>query len=188
MTNIVGIIAEDESDVNVINVLIRKMARKPFGLKRQIGKGSGRVRGKCRAWANTLKRRGCNLLIIVHDLDMRDLGQLYRALCEALGASPISDHAIIIPVRELEAWLLADHTAIQRAFRFRTPLGQIANPQAIQRPKEFLRDLIYQRSERRIIYLNSVHNVKIAEQCTTANLGRCESFRPLADFVARTLG
>jgi Domain of unknown function (DUF4276) len=187
MTNMVGIIAEDESDVDVISILMRKMARKPFGLKRQIGRGSGRIRGKCRAWANTLKHRGCNLLIIVHDLDARELRQLYRDLCEALGASPIADHAIIIPVRELEAWLLADHTAIQRAFRFRAPLGQIANPQGIQRPKEFLRDLIYQRSERRIIYLNTVHNVKIAEQCTPANLRRCESFQPLADFVARTL-
>jgi hypothetical protein len=187
MTNVLGIIAEDESDVSVINILIRKMARKPFGLKRQIGHGSGRIRGKCRAWANTLKHRGCNLLIIVHDLDARDLRQLYRTLTEALGVSPITEHAIIIPVREVEAWLLADHEAIRRTFRFRARLGPIANPETKPRPKEFLRDLIYQRSEGRIIYLNTVHNVRIAEQCTATNLNRCESFRPLADFVARTL-
>ena len=156
MTIHVGVIAEDNSDIEVIRVLISKIARKTFSIKPFAGHGCGRVRNKCNGWAEILRQRGCSVLILVHDLDMHRLAELENGLREALGQSPIQKHAIIIPVRELEAWLLADHEAIQRTFRFRRRLRQIANPESIQRPKERLRDIIEQRSDHNIIYVNTV--------------------------------
>lgn len=187
MTKLLGVIAEDTSDVDVLNIIVRKIARKPYSIRRFVGHGCGRIRKQCRGWAQTLKDRGCQLLVIVHDLDANNLQQLERTLREALGASPIAEHIIVIPVRELEAWLLADHKAIERTFRFKSPLGQVANPEGIQRPKERLRDLIYQKSGKRIIYVNTIHNARIAANCAITNLRRCNSFQPLERFVVRTL-
>src|ERR1700691_5898347 len=68
--------------------------------------------------------------------------------------------------RSLEAWLLADHKAITKTFRFKKGLRKIANPESINRPKEFLRDIIRRGSNNRVVYVNTVHNVKIAQNCT----------------------
>jgi hypothetical protein len=63
----------------------------------------------------------------------------------------------------------------------------VRNPEAIARPKERLRDLVFIRSGHKTRYLNSVHNVKIAGACLLANLRRCASFRPLEDFLTANL-
>lgn len=187
MTIQVGVIAEDESDVQVVTAFARKIARKPFSVKPVVGHGCGRLRNKCHGWARMLEGRGCSVLLLIHDLDTAHLGQLQNTLRTALGQSPIAKHAIIIPVRELEAWLLSDHDAIQKTFKFKRRLGKIANPEAIQRPKETLRDIIEQRSDRKIIYVNTIHNSKIADHCQISNLLRCLSFRPFQTFIERTL-
>jgi hypothetical protein len=187
MTKLVGVIAEDISDVDVVKVIIKKIAHKKFGIKYFVGHGCGRLRNKGRAWAQALKERGCQLLVLIHDLDANRVDQLLSAIRQALDPSPIEEHVIVIPVRELEAWLLADHKAIEKTFKFKKTLKKIANPEAIQHPKEYLRDLISQRSERRIIYVNTAHNEKIAENCAISSLERCASFKPLEDFIVRTL-
>jgi hypothetical protein len=187
MTALVGIIAEDVSDVGVLTALIKKIATKRFGIKSFVGHGCGRVRNKCKAWTQTLKDRGCQFLVLVHDLDMYRVDDLLADIRNALEPSPIPTHVIVIPVRELEAWLLADHVAIEKTFRFKKRLKAIPNPEAIRRPKEFLRDLVSQKSDRRIIYINTIHNIKIAENCAVSNLRRCASFKPLESFIAAVL-
>ena len=158
MTILVGIIAEELSDVDVISEIIGKLARKNFGVKSFVGHGCGRIKYKCRAWAQTLKERGCKLLILVHDLDSARLDQLLAAIRGALNPSPMEQYVIVIPIRELEAWLLADHKAITKTFRFKKGLRKIANPESINRPKEFLRDIIRRGSNNRVVYVNTVHN------------------------------
>jgi hypothetical protein len=91
------------------------------------------------------------------------------------------------PVREIEAWLLADRNAIAKTFGFKKPLKKISNPESIMRPKEYLRDLITQKSNGRIVYVNTIHNAKIMQNCEVNNLERCASFVPLEDFILRTL-
>ena len=188
MTKTLGVIAEDVSDVEVLKVISQKVASKPFSVRYFVGQGCGRIKNKCSSWARTLKARGCNLLVVVHDLDDRNASQLRQSLHGALGASPIPEHVIVIPIRELEAWLLADHRAIEKTFRFKKPLAQIANPESIMRPKERLRDIIYQKSNRRIIYVNTIHNPQIANNCSISNFKRCASFQPLEQFLIRVLG
>lgn len=188
MRNLVGVIAEDVSDVDVVNAIFRKIARKKFGIRSFVGHGCGRLRNKCRAWAQVLRDRGCHFLVLIHDLDANRVDRLLVVIRQALEPSPITQYVIVIPVRELEAWLLADHKAIEKTFRFKRALKKISNPESIPHPKEFLRDLINQKSDKRIIYVNTVHNARIAENCTVANLGECASFRPLRDFILRTLG
>jgi len=183
MTARVGIIAEDDSDVDVVRAIIG-LHVKGIGIDKAVGKGCGKIQGKCRAWATDLKARGCNRLILLHDLDDKVLAALKTALTQALGNSPIQSHVIVVPVREIEAWLLADHNAIKTGLKLKNNIKMVSNPESINRPKEHLRDLIFKASEKKLRYLNRTHNKKIAAACSLASLRRCQSFIPLDNFIA----
>lgn len=179
----VGVIAEDKSDVRVIETLMRKMAKRPFTVAHFVGNGCGKIVGKCNAWAANLRERGCNYLVLIHDLDSAQLSVLKGRIEAALGNWLTASTVIVIPVREIEAWLLADHVAITTAMNLKNPLNKVDNPEAIQRPKERLGELIYTKSEHARRYINSVDNEKIAAACSPTNLERCSSFQPFRAFV-----
>ena len=184
---LLGLIAEDQSDIDVAGELARKLARKRFAIKRFVAHGCGRLHAKCRPWAEQLRRQGCSLLIVISDLDRERLPELSASLRAALSPSPIKSHVVVIAVREIEAWLLADHDAITRALRLPRPVKKQSNPEAIQNPKEHLRDLVRERSKGRLAYLNTVHNQKIAQQVQPVRLERCPSFRGFEKFVREQL-
>jgi hypothetical protein len=180
----IGIIAEDHSDVAVLKVLIGKMSQTPFSIRSAVGGGCGKIVGKCRVWAQTLYEQGCRYLLLVHDLDTRITDQLRAQLTSALSPSPIELYLVVIPVREIEAWLLADHVAITKAMKLEEKLNQVSNPEGIQRPKEYLADLVYRKSNKERRYVNALDNERIAELCGTNNLRRCASFVPFFNFVS----
>ena len=182
---LIGIIAEDASDINTIDVFIRKITNAKYSIKSFRGDGCGKIVGKCHAWSQNLFEQGCRYLLIFHDLDMNNLTQLRAKLASALGDSPIERHLIVIPVREIEAWLLADHAAITAAMKLKTAQKSIANPETIQNPKERLARLVYEKSQHARRYINTVDNVKIANESKPANLlMRCPSFVPFYNFIA----
>jgi Domain of unknown function (DUF4276) len=183
----VGIIAEDDSDIQVLSSLIDKIVQSHVPIKPAKGSGCGNIVSKCHAWAQNLKERGCRYLLLVQDLDDGPLDTLMRRLTSALRPSPITCHIIIIPVREIEAWLLADHEAIHRAMKLNKALRQTPNPEAIPEPKEYLSDLIYRNSDRKR-YINTLDNRKIAAECQIENLRRCPSFVPFVEFIQKCLG
>jgi polyhydroxyalkanoate synthesis regulator protein len=98
--------------------------------------------------------------LIVHDLDAANINQLKCNIASALGKSPIDTHLIVIPVKAIEAWLLADHDAVSKAMKLRQPLSRVPNPEAIARPKEHLGRLIYVQSEHTRRYINTLDNKK----------------------------
>src|SRR6266403_5712319 len=104
-----GIIAEDQSDVDIVHLVLKKSAKKAFTVQKFIGHGCGKIRGKCRAWAENLCRRGCDRLVLIHDLDNKNAVELRNAIQAALAPCPVPKHVIVIAVQEVEAWLLADH-------------------------------------------------------------------------------
>lgn len=182
-----GLIVEDRSDADVVQELARKIARRDFAVRAVLAGGCGKMQGKARAWAQDLRRNGCSLLVLIRDLDNRQLDELVTNLRAALDPCPIADHVIVIAVREIEAWLLADHDAVTIGLKLRRPLKKQSNPEAIENPKERLRDLIRERSRGSKIYLNTVDNVRIARSAHVANLRRCASFLPFERFIRRHL-
>ena len=184
MTTFIGLIAEGDSDVDVIGVIVGKITTKPYSVgKNFVGDGCGKILGKCRAWAANLKARGCSLLILVHDLDTKNVKTLRNTLIDALTPAPISNYVIVIPVREIEAWLLADHEAIMRAVKAEKRLKKIPNPETIDDPKKRLRKEISRITNNRKAYVSTTHNKIIAQYAQLANLRRCSSFPPLENFV-----
>lgn len=180
-------IAEDQSDVDVVCELISKIARKKFAIRRVLGYGCGRMHSKARAWATQLQRQGCSTLLLVCDLDFRPHADLLESLTAAINPCPILRYAVVIPVREIEAWLLADHEAITQALKLKLAVKKQANPEAIPNPKERLRDVIRERSKGKVTYLNTVHNRRIAAKLRIPEVRRCQSFQPFEEFILKNL-
>lgn len=179
----IGVIAEDDTDVAVVRELINKMVRgKAFSIKKFSANGCGKLIGKCYQWSVQLKARGCQLLLVLHDLDQRQEHQLRQQLEDALKSSPISKRAVVIPVREIEAWLLSDHNAIEKAMNLKQKVERVPNPQSIADPKKYLGEIIYLKSGKIKRYLTS-DNFKIAQKIDLANIRKCSSFISFEKFI-----
>jgi hypothetical protein len=178
-----GIIAEDSSDVEVVAIILRKLApRKAFAIKRFVGNGCGKLKGKCHVWAEQLSASGCSVLLLVHDLDRQNLKELRGSLEKSLAPCPLAKYLIVIPVEEIEAWLLADPAAVREVFKLKRLPKVPANPETINDPKGRLTGIVWFGSEKSRRYVNAIHNVKIAERVSVGALKRCASFRPLSEF------
>jgi len=181
------LIAEDQSDVDVITVLAKKISTKEFVIRKRLGFGCGRIHAKANAWSRELSKDGCTLLMVVCDADDNDAGVLHARLSASLMPCPINPSVVVIPVREIEAWLIADNAAVTKALRLQKALKHQPSPESLINPKERLRDLVHERSQGRTRYLNTIHNVKIAKYATISRLRRCKSFGVFESFLAANL-
>jgi hypothetical protein len=181
----VGVIAEEDNDVDVVHVLLKKITpRRSFCIRSFVGHGCGKLRYKGRVWASQLANRGCSVLLFIHDLDRQRLNQLRTELEEALKPCPIQPYLIVIPIEELEAWLLADANALRGSFNLKKRPKSVANPESIADPKRFLEAMIWSHSEKKKRYVNTIHNVRIAEHIDVSALRKCSAFRPFEKFWA----
>jgi hypothetical protein len=173
----IGIIAEDDSDVAVLRELTLTLLKPhAIGFKRFVGNGCGKLRRKCAAWARNLVQQGCPWIVVVHDLDVNNEQQLLQQLTGAIAPARARVSVVLIPKREIEAWLLYDGRAIAAAFRENEGPRLPGNPEAIQDPKKHLRDLI--RRKYRKDYLNTIHNPQIAKHIHIPLLRQSRSFAP----------
>jgi len=180
----VGIIAEDNSDVDAAKIIIHRIAKSDnVGVKKFVGQGCGRIKRKCGAWASILKTKGCHYLILIHDLDRNDLDDLRLKIEEAVSPCPIEPYLICIPIEEMEAWWLADPKAIRTALKLDKIPKVKGNPQHIASPKEHIGVLVRKCSKNKKVYLNTKHNAKIAAYLDFSKAMRCDSFVPFFDFV-----
>ena len=179
---LIGVIAEDRSDIEVLYALTCKLAESSqFSFKPFAGGGCGMLRRKCTAWAENLLSRGCTHLVVIHDLDNNNEIKLRQEIMQQVKGIRFKRYIILIPVREIEAWLLADPEAIQTVFSLRKMPKVPKSPESILSAKEKLRDIVWQCGQKR--YVNTIHNRKIAEHATLARLQICKSFTPYPAFI-----
>ena len=89
---------------------------------------------------------------------------------------------ILIPVQELEAWILADIECAVNIFPSWRP-APIQNPEKIESPKEHLEKLS-RDSKQRPRYSHAVHNEKMARHLDLEKVQRkCPAFSVLVEFV-----
>lgn len=180
----IGIIAEEDNDVEVIIAITAKIVPKnSFTTKKFVGHGCGKLRRKCSAWAESLQASGCDLLVVVHDLDRHLEDDLRTSITKSIKTTRFRGSTILIPVEELEAWLLSDAEALRNQFEMAHTPKIPANPEKIKSPKEYLRDLVWKMTKKR--YLNTIHNKKIAERVSLERLKRCKSFSGYPEFIIR---
>ncbi len=185
MTIRIGVIAEDQSDVDIFDALTRKIAKKDYAIRKFVGHGCGKIKKDCFQWAQNLREQKCSLLILIHDLDNNKYSNLEQELIKALSPSPIKNNLVVIPIKEIEAWLLSDENAIQSAMNLKNKVPRIPNPENIENPKEYLGRLVEQKSGGSKHYLNTVHNKKIASTLSIEEVRRCKSFFVLEQFLVK---
>jgi len=186
MSKLIGVIAEDASDVQVINAILDKyLSSNQFSIRKFVGNGCGKLRNKCGAWANMLVKSGCEHIMVFHDRDRNEEKEIRRILESKVCRGEFPNSIIVIPVEELEAWLLSDAKAIKVVFNLRKTPKKITNCEAIESPKEYLRGLVWRIGRKR--YLNTTHNKKIAEQSDVAHFQRCKSYKPFDKYVRENI-
>lgn len=183
----IGIIAEDDSDVVVIKALTLALLKpKKIGFKRFVGHGCGKLRRKCRAWADNLVRQGCHWIVVAHDLDEYNETKLHAELNTSIADARAKATVVLIPRREIEAWLLYDAQAIAQAFSERKKPQLPHDPELVPDPKKYLGELVSKEYDKE--YLNTKHNELIAKHVDVARLKKSKSFAPHPRFVANILG
>lgn len=183
-TKCIGIIAEDNSDFESVKVLINRISSKRLSYKKAIGNGCGRLKRKAIDYSIDLEKRGCDTLILFHDLDRNSYTKLKDELEIKLKDSPIDKKLICIPIEELEAWFLSDPEAIKSVFNLRKTPKTIGTPETINSPKEFLAEQVEKLSDKERVYINTKHNEKLANKLSIdLAKKRCSSFKHLHDFV-----
>lgn len=178
----IGVIAEDVSDVEVLYELTCKLIREnSFSFNKFVGHGGGTLRRKCAAWAKNLFLQGCTHLVVLHDLDDKNENELRSELVGYVRNIRYVGCIILIPVREIEAWLLVDDKAIKQVFSMSKRPKLPRKPEEIMHPKKKLRDIVWKETKKR--YVNTIHNRKIANASRITRLRTCRSFRPYPVFI-----
>ena len=181
-----AVLGEHQSDADSLAVLVKRISN--IQNQRILTKGlkvcGPLVHKSCRV-IKELNNRGATKFIICHDSDgdaphdivTRINGELAKGTCSALLCQ------IVVPVQEIEAWIIADEDAIKTVIRSLS-IPNTPNPESIRSPKEWL--VRYSgRVSSRPLYVPSLHNAKVAEVIDLGKLERkCPSFTPLKNFVS----
>lgn len=179
----IGIIVEDESDFESFRNLIRRITNKDrLSFAKHIGNGCGKIRRKAQDYCRNLENRGCDLLLLVHDLDKNNLVELEQDLSKKFKSS--KPHFICIPTEELEAWFLSDPEGIKEALNLKRKPNVKGQPETISSPKEYLGHQIKSCSDNEKIYLNTKHNALLSSKVSIALIKqKCVSFDKFHTFI-----
>lgn len=181
-----GILGEDDSDVATLKVLVRRLAKdESLPVKGKGYTGAGELLRKGAKQLNLFKvLHSCERFIVCHDADGPD-PEPKRVLVSEKIVKPsglTDDCCILVPVQELEAWILADIECAERIFTLWRPTP-IQNPEKIASPKEYLEKLS-RDCKQRPRYSHAVHNEKMATHLDLEKVRRkCPAFSVLVEFV-----
>jgi hypothetical protein len=184
-----GVIAEDDTDCDVMKVLARRVTKdEHFGIRRRKGDGCSKLVRKAERWMKELvEDDGCSHIVFLHDLDrhpqsnaLNDLATLHKALSD-IPTPKSAKQLICIPVEELEAWFWSDDAVIRYVGKGKGKAVEI--PRSVARPKEALRTL--SKNEGKKPRYSTNENVRLAamldlEVCSK----KCAEFAALIDFLA----
>lgn len=181
-----AVLAEDPSDAEVLVVLIRRISgdanrpihRKGFG-------GCGELRRKAGRQIVNFARQGATHFVICHDSDGDDPADIRRSVTASLrGQITLTEHRhkIVVPVQELEAWMIADEQAISAVIPSLLT-AEVKHPESLENPKEWLINSS-RKGRSRPLYVPHVFNEKVAGYLNIDKAGKkCPSFLELVGFV-----
>ena len=178
----IGVIAEELNDIEVLYEFTCKLIpESSFSFSKFIGHGCGKLRRKCNAWTKNLIQRGCSHIVIIHDLDENDESTLRKELENNIIERISTYSLILIPIFEIEAWLLTDPLALKQSFNMKKTPKIKHHPETIRNPKEYLRNIVFKYSQKQ--YINTIHNRQIASNIRIDRVSSCSSFISYPGFV-----
>ena len=183
-----AVLAEDRSDVDALVVLVKRISNRANATVYRKGfSGCGELLNKASSHILDFALQGATHFIICHDSDGNDPENIRQAVRKAiLPKLNLSDytHGIIVPVQELEAWMIADEEAIKRVIPS-LDIKPVLQPESVKSPKEWL--ISESRKGRsRPLYAPATYNARVAEQLDVDKVKKkCRSFAELVDFISQ---
>lgn len=180
-----GIVAEDASDAETLKQLVKRAV----GENQKIHTiGCGGCGSLCRKGSRHLKnfqRLGVTRFIVCHDADgdeQKAMEIREKVLAQVIRPSGCQPACALVPVQELEAWMIADHEAIAAVIPS-FQLQEVARPELQANPKGWLENASRVKSARPL-YRHATHNPRVAEHIRISVLyQKCPSARVLFDFL-----
>lgn len=181
----IGLIVEDNSDFDAFKTIIQRIIKKDnLKFRKAISCGCGKLRRKAANYAENLCQKGCDMIIIVHDLDRNNHDELYKELINKISNCPTKNIMVCIPIEEIEAWFLSDPIAIKETFNLLRIPNIAGLPETIPSPKEKIENIVKVNSNNTKLYLNTKHNSKLAQNVSLELMeSKCGSFKNLCDFI-----
>jgi hypothetical protein len=180
-----AVLAEDHSDAESLVTLVRRISGMPrLSVK---SKGFGGCGELCRkAWNHIqiFADQGATHFIVCHDSDGNDPLEIQRKVEAAIKNKMVLNHphCIVVPVQEMEAWVIADEDAIRRVIPTLS-IKVVPRPESVGGPKEWLQKES-RKGGSRPLYVPTIHNPRVVEHIDLEKLERkCPAFRPLKQFV-----
>jgi hypothetical protein len=179
-----GVIGEDTSDVDTIKSIIEKLESRNVTIRIKGFTGAGEMLKRGATHLSLFRDLKCTRFIACYDSDGPDPIARKRKLVEEVFApAGLGDQCCaVVPVHEIESWILADLSAVAKIIPGWQPKPFRNNPEAVSKPKEKIRDLVGPYSKPR--YSHKTMNAAIARHLDLEIVRqRCPSFVPLYDFV-----
>jgi hypothetical protein len=176
-----GIIAEDKTDVETIQVLARRIDDPRLPVVGRAPAGGTKILAKTPAFLAEFSRHGCDGVVVVHDLDRSPTGDLNDEAALRQRLSKVAGQALIcVPIEELEAWFWSDPAVLAQVGGH--ACAAHANPHKLRSPKEELRRLS-RRGGARPRYATA-DNPRLAESLDLdLCASRCPAFQDLRSFL-----
>jgi len=137
-----AILAEDDSDAEALSHIVKRHFNNDrLSVKKKGYDGCGGLCAKGARDIRTWRAQGIQRFVVCHDADGHPPQKIREKVLNAVvkRAEAEDTCCITVPVQEIEAWLIADESAITAvipSFRFK---GH-SQPESIQSPKEWLID------------------------------------------------
>jgi len=181
-----GIIAEDKSDVAMLKVIIKRVAKtQSVSIKGKGYNGCGEMLRKGTTQLKAFKELGCDRFIICYDADRDSPSGRHNEALEKI-VIPFGNTekcCILVPIQEIEAWILADLKSVTKVISSWVPTKVYHSPESVNDPKEELEKLS-RNANKRPRYSHAIHNCKVAEHLDLSIVKqKCKSFLPLEDLV-----
>ncbi len=181
-----GILGEEDSDAQSLKVLVRGLANQAnMSILARGFSGCGDLLNKGSRQLRAFADQGCDRFVVCHDADGADPSEKHNEIMQRVIAPSriATSYCVVIPVQELEAWILADIEAVSNVFPSWRPAPIRENPEAIRNPKERLQRAS-QRHNKKPIYDPTTHNQRVAKYLRLDHVRRrCPSFERLSYFV-----
>jgi hypothetical protein len=158
-----GILGEDDSDVQTLKVLVKRLARnESLRVKTKGYGGCGEMLRKGARQLQLFKSLSVKRFVVCYDADGPDPEPKRQLVLEKIvkPSGLNTGWCVVVPVQELEAWILADIECAVNVFPSWEP-SPIGNPEKITEPKEFVEKLS-RDSKKRPRYSHAIHNEKMA--------------------------
>lgn len=180
-----AIFGEAKSDTEMLKVLVRRLAGdSKLPVKPKSYTSCSHLVRKIKGDLIAFERLGYSRFIICYDADGPNPNPRYDQMKKIVKDSGVSSCCILIPVEEIEAWILADVKAVTKLFpSWFPPPKIISSPESVTDPKETLIRLSRISGKKPLYdYVNDNH--RIAHHLDLERVFKlCPSFVPLREFM-----